>query len=295
MFGRIGMSMCPGREWNSWSRDFEADVKIVVENKVNVVASIITHSELKQMNQYDFYDKIRKFGLESLEYSIHDKWVPNSVENFMKIVDKIVEYIRQEKTVLVHCNGGRGRTGLIVAASIILIGYSSDQAIQMVRTARTGMLRNPAQEVFLHALQNKIQSQTPASPITPTISLEPTLSTSKKTKILPLLRKQSVTPKKRDFFHNRADNQTLTRSKTINNSQADYPMTSPVHRNGTRREKRGEIRSPSAMNRSHLLPETRPLNGDLELFEVIERAGSAPFELSAPLLQSGRRKVSDEN
>jgi len=133
-------------------------MEVILENKVQVVASIITRTELRQMNHPDFYDRIKNKGLESIEFSIHDKWLPNSIDNFMKVVEDIVEHIRNEKTILVHCNGGRGRTGLIVGACIIILGYPSDQAIQLVRSARSGMLRNPAQEVFLRALQSKLQS-----------------------------------------------------------------------------------------------------------------------------------------
>jgi len=59
---------------------------------------------------------------------------------------------------LVHCNGGRGRTGLVVAACIYNLGYTIDQSINMVRTARTGMLRNPAQELFLRSVVSKSKS-----------------------------------------------------------------------------------------------------------------------------------------
>jgi len=171
MFARIAMSMCPGREWGHWSRDLETDLKIIVENKVDIVASIITHTELKQMALLStFYEKIKNLGIESIEYSIHDKWLPNSVDNFIKVVYRIVDYLKQDKTVLVHCNGGRGRTGLIVAACIMIIGYTSEQAIQMVRQARSGMLRNPAQEVFLHAFQSKLQSETQTPPSSPQIA-----------------------------------------------------------------------------------------------------------------------------
>jgi len=149
---RIGMGMCPGRVWHDWYRDLDSDLQVIRNHQINVIASIITNTELKQMNYFDYYDRIRKSNLESLELSIHDKWLPNSVENFMKVVTSILEHVHNDKTVLVHCNGGRGRTGLVVSACILNLGYPIDQAIQIVRTARTGMLRNPAQEIFLRSL-----------------------------------------------------------------------------------------------------------------------------------------------
>eukprot|EP01124_Arcella_intermedia_P032125 TRINITY_DN7429_c1_g1_i1.p1 TRINITY_DN7429_c1_g1~~TRINITY_DN7429_c1_g1_i1.p1 ORF type:complete len:470 (+),score=99.03 TRINITY_DN7429_c1_g1_i1:493-1902(+) len=159
---RIGMSMCPGRVWGEWDRDIDIDISVILSHKIQVVCSIITNTELSQMNRPDFYQRIRLAGMESVDFSIHDKWLPNSVDNFIKIVDVIVEHIRRGKTILVHCNGGKGRTGLVVVACLMILGYPVDQSIQIIRTARSGMLRNPAQEVFLHALKSKLQDERPA-------------------------------------------------------------------------------------------------------------------------------------
>jgi len=194
---RIGMGMCPGRVWSDWCRDLDTDIQVIQNQQINVVASIITNTELKQMNYYDFYDRIRKLNLESLELSIHDKWLPNSVENFMKVVTSILEHLQNDRTVLVHCNGGRGRTGLVVSACILNLGYPIDQAIHMVRTARTGMLRNPAQEIFLRSLVFKPDSILKLSPrqTIPRINLEfPSFSQSSST---PRLTIPSVSPRQK--------------------------------------------------------------------------------------------------
>jgi len=94
-----------------------------------------------------------------IELSIHDKWVPSSVSNFIGVIETIVLQIRQGKVILVHCNGGKGRTGLVVAACLVVLGCLPDQAVQIVRAARNGMLRNPAQEAFLHMLKSKLQPE----------------------------------------------------------------------------------------------------------------------------------------
>jgi protein-tyrosine phosphatase len=192
------MGMCPGRVWSDWCRDLDTDIQVIQNQQVNVVASIITNTELRQMNYSDFYDRIRKSNMESLELSIHDKWLPNSVENFMKVVTSILEHLQNDRTVLVHCNGGRGRSGLVVSACILNLGYPIDQAIQIVRTARSGMLRNPAQEIFLRSLVFKpIDSILKLSPrqTLPRLNLEfPSFSQSSST---PRLTIPSVSPRQK--------------------------------------------------------------------------------------------------
>jgi len=151
------MSMCPGRVWLHWQRDLNDDIKVIQENKIEVVCSVITNTELREMNQPDLMIKLQSAGLESIQYSIHDKWLPNSMENYLVFVDSVLNHIRNEKIILVHCNGGKGRTGLIVATSLLLLGIPLDQALNMIRSVRTGMLRNPAQEVFLKALAARLR------------------------------------------------------------------------------------------------------------------------------------------
>lgn len=156
---RIGMSMCPGRVWLDWCRSLDDDIRVIVLNRVDVVCSIITNTELREMNHPDLMTKFRSYGLDSLQYSIHDKWLPNSIENFLSIVEMIVYHIQSEKSILVHCNGGKGRTGLIVVACLIVLGIEVDKSISIIRSVRSGMLRNPAQEVFLHALSSRLRGE----------------------------------------------------------------------------------------------------------------------------------------
>jgi len=75
------------------------------------------------------------------------------------VVEILIDHIKKGKTILVHCNGGKGRTGLIVVSCLIVLGVPVDQAVQILRTARPGMLRNPAQEVFLHAFKSRLHPE----------------------------------------------------------------------------------------------------------------------------------------
>jgi len=281
---RIGMCMCPGREWHEWSRDFDADLKEIVENKINVVASIITRTELAKMSHPDFYEKTKKYGIESIEYSIHDKWLPNSIENFMKVVVKIVECLRSKKTVLVHCNGGRGRTGLIVAACLILIGYNSDKAIEIVRKARTGMLRNPAQEIFLHTLESKLQSEDdrPSEPVY--VGAMPTTPT-KKSKLFDFIKRPS---RDKDSLNSSSDGSPVpVRSKGSKSEQSspglsrhktksDLATSSLVPRRFS-----SKVKVSSGFHTIDVPPSQNP-----DVFSVMER-GEVDLAAISPMLRSG--------
>jgi protein-tyrosine phosphatase len=53
--------------------------------------------------------------------------------------------------VVVHCNGGKGRTGLTVVSCMLTLGtHTVRQAIKATRAARKGTITNPFQIAYAH-------------------------------------------------------------------------------------------------------------------------------------------------
>ncbi len=67
------------------------------------------------------------------------------MDDLIRLVEQIIERIREGKVIVVHCNGGKGRTGLVVVATLCGLGMSVDDAVKATRAARPGMIQNPAQ------------------------------------------------------------------------------------------------------------------------------------------------------
>lgn len=86
---------------------------------------------------------------DGLRRQIPDGGVPPSTSAVMELVPEILARLRSKGTVVVHCRGGLGRTGLIAACCLTAVGYQAEQAITMVRAARTGTIENSMQEDFV--------------------------------------------------------------------------------------------------------------------------------------------------
>ncbi|PZV21910.1 MAG: hypothetical protein DCF21_01395 [Leptolyngbya sp.] len=57
---------------------------------------------------------------------------PNQ-QTFTALVDRILVATAAGETVAVHCRGGTGRTGTVVAACLVKLGYSAEDAIAAVQ------------------------------------------------------------------------------------------------------------------------------------------------------------------
>jgi len=154
----IGMAMCPGRQnHNNWSRNLDVDLQVLLNLGVEVVVTLMTQGELQKMKLTHLPDVIKQANMESIYFSITDKWLPDSVDEFIKIVYAVIDQIKLGKKILVHCNGGKGRTGLLVVACLIQLGLSQSDATNKIRKVRPGMLHNPAQQMYLMLVEKKLK------------------------------------------------------------------------------------------------------------------------------------------
>jgi len=156
----IGMGMCPGRQFHhNWNRDLIMDVQVLKQHNIQLVITLMRHEELTRMRLSDLTKVIKDNGMDSIHFPITDKWLPDSIDEFCEIVNQVVIFIKEGKRMLVHCNGGKGRTGLLIVGCLIKLGLNQYEATEIIRSVRPGMLRNPAQQVYLMWIDAKLRSE----------------------------------------------------------------------------------------------------------------------------------------
>jgi atypical dual specificity phosphatase len=104
-------------------------------------------------------------GNRKIDYfhlSIEDYGAPS-----LKELDYVVSYISRQidngRPVMVHCSGGKGRTGTILDAYLIKKGnvLSAEQAINRLRKIRGESIQSKDQENILFSYEEYLRSERP--------------------------------------------------------------------------------------------------------------------------------------
>jgi protein-tyrosine phosphatase len=162
--GRIGLTFAPGKKQRdaltgAWDRDLETDLCALRDKfQTNLLVSLIEEHEFLELQIPSLRKELTAHGMEVLWFPIRDQSVPASIECFSNAVQYIVTILREGKTVVIHCKGGLGRTGLVAAAVLVAITeLKPEEAISTVRQARPGAVENSEQEEYISIFHQHIR------------------------------------------------------------------------------------------------------------------------------------------
>ncbi|MGC9526030.1 MAG: cyclin-dependent kinase inhibitor 3 family protein [Limnospira sp.] len=152
--GRIGMTFAPGKQHRGmhfcWSRNLQKDLdRLRGEYQTDILISLIEAPELERVHIPNLMPEVRARGMESWWFPIPDLKVPTSMEGLLDLVEKILGAVRDSYTVVIHCMGGLGRTGVVASCCLVALGCEPEAAIAEVRRVRQYTVETPEQENYV--------------------------------------------------------------------------------------------------------------------------------------------------
>ncbi len=101
-------------------------------------AGINTFIDLTEDGEYGLASYAEHLdGLEYVRLSIADRGVP-TIERMREILDAIDAGLSRGRTVYVHCYGGVGRTGTVIACHLVRHGATAHHALASIAEWRRG-------------------------------------------------------------------------------------------------------------------------------------------------------------
>ena len=162
--GAIALTMCPGKRQpdaitGPWDRDLAADLDAIAVFGAGMVITLMESDELKSAATPVslLRDEVEKRGWTWLHWPISDFAAPGpDFEVAWKAeAPGVCKTLAAGGRVVVHCRGGRGRSGLVAARLLIEMGVDSLAAIEAVRSAQPLAIETPPQEAHVREYKPK--------------------------------------------------------------------------------------------------------------------------------------------
>jgi ADP-ribosyl-[dinitrogen reductase] hydrolase len=154
--GRIGMTFCPGKQdafamTGAWARDLDTDLAAIRAWGASALVTLMEQHELAHLKVDHLGEAVRSVGLDWYHLPIQDVSVPSSEfeTDWRTSGEALRKRLLGGQSLVVHCRGGLGRTGLISARLLIELGESPARALARVRAARPGAVETREQETYV--------------------------------------------------------------------------------------------------------------------------------------------------
>jgi len=154
--GSFGITLCPGKVdphamTGPTARDLDIDIAAIVAWGARAVLTLLEDEEMVLLHVTALGETVVRYGMEWFQLPILDCSIPDAAfeARWTTVGPHLEGIVRDGGRVVVHCRGGLGRSGSMVARMLVELGDDADDAIARVRAARENAIETPEQEQYV--------------------------------------------------------------------------------------------------------------------------------------------------
>lgn len=133
------------------AKRFVAPDAEAVANRWERTTIVCLNPERELMQWPDYIDWLRDYQPERAIWFSMPDWKAPPLDEARILLDEVVERLRADGTVVMHCSHGQGRTGTMAIAALMLMGIPRAEAELTVATHRPGAGTNGGSQAALIA------------------------------------------------------------------------------------------------------------------------------------------------
>lgn len=133
------------------------DIADIAAWGASTVVTLMPSDELDRLGIGNLQSWTARHSMMHQHAPIQDFGTPGPIfqANWPSLCQHLRARLDAGERVLVHCRGGHGRSGTIVAALLVDSGLATEDAISMIRRVRPGAIETPGQEDWLRTLEDR--------------------------------------------------------------------------------------------------------------------------------------------
>lgn len=151
---KLILTPCPGTQ----SVSLQSSLKQLSERGAAAVVTLMTSAELRQLSFDDFGQHVKANGMSWFHLPIEDEHCPDShfMSTWQSAGPAIHRLLEKQKSVVIHCKGGSGRTGMIAAQLLIERGEPLAAVMKHIKKLRPNAFKLAHQQNYIYEVEQAL-------------------------------------------------------------------------------------------------------------------------------------------
>jgi len=114
----------------------ENDLQRIRMAGIQTIVSTIEPHEARELGLAEEGPAVEGLGMRFISFPLQDRSVPPNREGFTEFVLKLAKRVQAGEKIGVHCRGCIGRSSVVVASTLIKLGWTAERALDEIEVAR---------------------------------------------------------------------------------------------------------------------------------------------------------------